>query len=181
MIDEDSFSVWLPSRRYDDEEDDHFSGVKKGFEPWIVTPSTEGGRVDEYDPLSVIEVERRPYLVAKIATQFSLKSGDRFLRSWLLPRRKVAAKTEAWGNRIPYEDNESTGVRLVCKSKFLLQVLEKNKADLLILIKLHRYESGESGHRSSRFTDTVAVLRVKRDLKIEYFKGAVNRIRQSNR
>ena len=148
-------------------------------EPWIVTPATESGRLDEYDPLSVIEVQRRPYFVAKIASQFSLSAGDIFNRTWRLSRRKIAAEAAAWGYQMPYEEGGSTGVRLVCKTDFLQKVLEANKADLILLIRLHRYESGQRGFGNSKFTDTVAVLRIKKSLKFEYYKGAVNHVQQS--
>ena len=175
LVGEDPLSVWLPTREYDDEED-YFGSSKEGYEPWIVSPATESDRLDESDPLSVIEVQRRPYFVTKIASQFSLSSGDIFNRTWRLPSRKVAAEADAWGYKMPYEEGESTGVRLVCKTDFLQKVLETNKADLILLIRLHRYESGSN----SKFTDTVAVLRIKKSLKFEYFKGAVNKVQQSN-
>jgi len=177
LIGEDPFSVWLPTRQYDDEKD-YFGNRKKGYEPWIVTPTTEGGRLDEYDPLSVIDVQRRPYFVAKIASQFSLSPDDIFNRTWRLPSRKIAAEAAAWGYQMPYEEGGSTGVRLVCKTDFLQKVLEANKADLILLIRLHRYES-EQGSDNSKFTDTVAVLRIKKSLKFEYFEGAVNKVQQS--
>ncbi|NKB70980.1 MAG: hypothetical protein GKR89_28245 [Candidatus Latescibacteria bacterium] len=75
------------------------------------------------------------------------------------------------------EEGESTGVRLIAKADFLSNLLSAFSVDLLILIKLHRYESRQSGYGDSKFTDTVAVLRVKKDLKLEYFKGAVNQVK----
>jgi hypothetical protein len=128
----------------------------------------------------VIDVERRPYFSEKIVAPFKLSASDRFRRSWVLPRRKIAARSESWGYQMPYEEGGSTGTRLVCKTDFLQQVLEKNSSDLLILIKLHRYESDKPHYRDSRFSNTVAVLRIRKDLTIEYFKGAVNQIHQSN-
>lgn len=177
LINEDSFSVWLPTRLHDD-DDDHFVNRKEGYEPWIVTPTTEGGRLDECDPLSVIEVQRRPFFVEKIISQFALSPDDIFNRAWRLPRREIAAEAAAWGYQMPYEEDGSTGVRLVCKTDFLQKVLEANKVDLILLIRLHRYESGQ-GADNSKFTDTVAVLRIKESLKFEYFKGAVNKVHQS--
>jgi len=178
LIGKDPFSVCLPTRHYDD-EDDYFGNGKEGYEPWIVTPTAEGGRLDEYDPLSVIEVQRRPYFVAKIASQFSLSPGDIFNRTWRLPRRKLAAVADAWGYKMPYEEGESTGVRLVCKTDFLQKVLEANKADLILLIQLQRYQSESGGHSNSKFSNTVAVLRIKKNLKFEFYEGAVNKVMQS--
>jgi hypothetical protein len=155
----------------------HLNNRKEGFQPWIVTPSREGTGLEEYDLLSVIEVERRPHFAPKYAKPFSVASGDPFKRILRMPRRKLAARTQAWGYRIPYEEGESTGVRLIAKANFLGKLLSAFSVDLLILIKLHRYDSRESDYGASKFTDTVAVLRVKKDLKFEYFKGAVNQVK----
>ena len=81
---------------------------------------------------------------------------------------------------MPYEEGGSSGVRLVCKTDFLQKVLEANKADLILLIGLHRYESGHRGYNSSKFTNTVSVLRIKKSLEFEYYQGAVNKVHQSN-
>ena len=88
-----------------------------------------------------------------------------------MPRKKVAATTDAWGFEIPYEDGGETGERLVCRTKFLSSVLEWKKADLILLIKLSRYEEGDRLNGGSKFSNTVAVLRVRKDLKLEYFAG----------
>ena len=92
------------------------------------------------------------YFSEKIVAPFKLSASDRFRRSWVLPRRKIAARSESWGYQMPYEEGGSTGTRLVCKTDFLQQVLEKNSSDLLILIKLHRYESDKPHYRDSRVT-----------------------------
>jgi hypothetical protein len=177
LIAEEAFFVWLPTFDYDDDQEEHFVNRKEGFEPWIVTPSRERTGLDEYDPLSVIEVERRPHFVPKYAEPFSVTSTDPFKRSLRMPHRKLAATTQAWGYRMPYEEGDSTGVRLITKADFLSKVLSAFNVDLLILIKLHRYESSQPGYGDSKFTDTVAVLRVKKDLKLEYFKGAVSQVK----
>lgn len=176
LIAEEASFVWLPTFDYDDQEE-HFVNRKEGFHPWIFTPSYKGTGLDEYDPLSVIEVELRPHFAPKYAKHFSVASGDSFKRTLRMPRRKVAARTQAWGYKIPYEGNESTGVRLIAKTEFLSKLLSAFSIDLLILIKLHRYDSRELGYGESKFTDTVAVLRVKKGLIFEYFKGAVSQVK----
>lgn len=176
LIAEQPSLVWLPSLDYDDQEM-HSVDLKEGFDPWIVTPSREKGSLDEYDPLSVIEVERRPHFAAKYSRQFSISPGDPFKRTLRMLRRKLAGTSQAWGYSMPYEDRENSGVRLVVKANFLSKLLSEFQVDLLILIKLHRYESSVSGLSDSRFSDTVAVLRVNQNLKLEYYKGAINQIR----
>lgn len=176
LIAEEGFFVWLPTFDHDDQEE-HSTNRKDGFQPWIVTPSREGTGLDEYDPLSVIEVERRPHFAPKYAKPFSVTSGDPFKRSLRMPRRKLAGRTQAWGYRMPYEEGESAGARLIAKADFLGKLLSAFSVDLLILIKLHRYESSKQGYHDGKFTDTVAVLRVKNDLNFDYFKGAVSQVK----
>ena len=175
---DDAFSIWLPTLNYDDEEHDPFRTEKHEYAPWIVSPYNEGQKLDRYDPLSVISVERRPRFVASITDQYSLRPGDPFQRSWLMPRGKFAATTDAWGFEIPYEDGGETGARLVCRTEFLSSVLEWKKANLILLIKLSRYEEGDRLNRKSRLYNTVAAVRVRRDLKFEYFAGPVNQVKQ---
>ena len=173
LIAEEGFFVWLPTLDYDDQEEPFFSR-KEGFLPWIVTPSREVTELEEYDPLSVIEVERRSHFAPKYANTFSVGSGDPFKRTLRMPRRKLAARTQAWGYK---KESKNTGVRLIAKAKFLSNLLKEFNVDLLILIKLHRYDSKEQGYGDSKFTDTVAVLRVQKDLKLEYIKGVVNQVK----
>ena len=178
LEEDDAFSMWLPTLEFDDDEYERRRTKRREFNPWIICPSAEGGELDRYDPLSVISVEQRPRFAAKIADHYSLRPGDPFQRSWLMPRKKLAATTDAWGFEMPYEDGGETGVRLVCKTKFLSNVLEWKKADLILLIKLNRYEEGDSLKRNSKFSNTVAVLRVRRDLKFDYFAGPTNQVQQ---
>ncbi len=175
----DAFSMWLPTLNYDGEENEPFLTEENEYMPWIVSPTYEGEKLDRYDPLSVITVERRPRFAASVAEKFSLKPGDHFGRKWLLPRRKIAATTDSWGFEIPYEDGGQRCARLVCRTEFLSRVLEWKKADLILMIKLSRYVEGDRVNRKSRFSKTVAVLRVRKDLTFEYFAGPVNQVKQS--
>ena len=181
LEEDDAFSMWLPTLNYDDDELDRFRTEKREYEPWTVSPSTESENFDQHDPLSVISVELRPRFVTKIADHYSLRPGDPFQRSWLMPRGKIVATTDAWGFELPHEDGGERGSRLVCRTKFLSSVLEWKKADLILLIKLSRYEEGNRLDRDSRsrFSNTVAVLRIRKDLTFEYFAGPVNQVRQS--
>ena len=171
----DAFSVWLPTLESYDDGLEHLRAESDEYKPWIVRPSIEGGELEKYDPLSLTSVERRPRFAAQIADHYSLASEDPFQRSWLMPRKGLVATTQAWGFEIPYERGE-TGTRLVCRTEFLSSVLEWTKSDLILLIKLSRYEEGDGIRKKSRFSNTVAVLRVRKDLKLEYFAGPVNQV-----
>src|SRR6266849_2796429 len=96
-----------------------------------------------------------------------------FNRAWLTPGGKRVALSEAWG-RHSRQDDEGTsgGQRLICSSEFLGRLLAKRQAELLLLIKLQRYEKG-LGNESSRFSHTTAVLRIKSTLSYRFY-GALS-------
>lgn len=175
---DDAFSIWLPTLEHDDDEYNRSLTQRQEYKPWIVSPVIEGVELERHDPLGVISVERRPRFVAEIADHYSLRPGDPFQRSWLMPGKRLAASTVAWGLEKPHENGEESGVQLVCRTKFLSSILEWKGADLVVLIKLRRYEEGSRLNRGSKFSHTVAVLRVKSDLKFEYFAGSVNQVKQ---
>ncbi len=168
---EEPFRVWLPSRR---EGDDEYEPSKKpNCESWIVSPSLET-RLDGDDPLGAGSAQTRPYFVHGIRQLWALKAGDVFNRAWLAPGGKRVAYSEAWGRRSRQDDDgSSTGQRLICSSEFLRQLLAEKRAELLLLIKLQRYEKG-FGNEPSRFSHTTAVLRIKPTLSFRFYGGAIN-------
>ena len=172
----DVFSMWLPTLESDEGEYECLQAEKREYKPWIIKPFIEGRELDAYDPLSVISVEKRPRFATETADHYSLRPSDPFQRSWLMSGKKVVATTEAWGFDTPYREGGETSVQLVCRTKFLSSVLEWKKANLVLLIKLRRYERGDGLRGSSKFSNTVAVLRVRKDLKFEYFAGPVNQV-----
>jgi hypothetical protein len=177
LLEEDPFSVWLPTLNYDDDEIARLRSEKIEYEPWIVTPLREASMLEACDPLSIITVEQRPRFNAKIINKFSLKPGDPFQRFWRATQRKVVAITDAWGYGMPYEESSETGFRFTCKTDFLSKVLEWRKAELVILIKLRRHEKEIRQFSPSKYSHTIAVLRVKEDLKFEYHAGVVNQVK----
>ena len=178
LLDEDDASfIGLLTLEYEDDEIRRLRMGEGGYEPWILSPPNEGGNLDQYDPLSITSVEQRPRFVAEISDHYSLKPSDPFERSWLMPGKKLVATTDAWGWEMPDENDCDTGSRLVCRTKFLSSVLEWKNADLILLVKLRRYQEGGMPNRDSRSSYTVGVLRIKKDLKFEYFAGPVNQVK----
>lgn len=178
LIQEKPFFVWLPTYDRYEEEREHLRSDKKDYVPWIVCPSMEG-KLDEDDPLGAICAERRPRFGENIIANFSITTSDPFGRIWKTSARKPVAHSDAWGYESEYDDEGAgMGVRLVCSSQFLSDLLTKRDADLLVLIKLQRYEKGISS-RDNRFSNTVAVVRIKKTLDIEFYKGATNHVQQS--
>lgn len=178
MIQEEPYFVWLPTCDEYEEQDGVLRNKKEDYSPWIVCPLTDD-ELDKDDPLGAICVERRPRFAGNIIAEFSLTPTDPFGRIWKNTAGKPMASSDAWGHEIESEDERSnTGVRLVCSSTFLSEVLTKRDADLLVLIKLRRYEN-RTGQLGGKFSTTIAVIRIKRTLDFEFYKGAVNHIHQS--
>ena len=119
---------------------------------------------------------RRPRLTRKINERFSLKSEDPFGRDWKNPSGKLTARSEAWGHANRYNDEPSgSGARLLCSGELLKDVLSKIKMNILILIRLQRYEKG-IGTGSSNFFHTIAVIRISENLDFEFYMGSVNKL-----
>jgi hypothetical protein len=173
LIEEEPMIVWLPTYDEYEEDTEHLRNEKSGYVPWIVCPSGEAG-LDEGDTLGATCVLRRPRLARKYASAFSLRTEEPFSRVWKNSRGRLLARSEAWGYENKHSDEgPDSGVRLLCSSKLLKDILNRHDADLLLLITLRRYEKG-SRFRDSKYTHTVAVVRVKKTLDVEYYKGRIN-------
>ncbi len=172
LFEKDAFYIDFPTLDDDEEEEFCRSGTEVcEYEPWIVSPYAECGELERYDPLSTPFVEQRPRFVASVANHFSLKPGDPFQRSWRMRGTRIAATTDVWGSGVP-DDDRDMGTRLVCRTRFLSDVLEWKQAALLLLIKIMRCENQDGFGR--QYSTTVTVLRVKADLKFDYFTGPVD-------
>jgi hypothetical protein len=178
LMDEEPFSAWLPTYHGYEDEEEHLRGEKKEYEPWIVSLEAEGA-LDGDDPLAVIDVERRPRLVANLIKTHSLRAADPFTRLWRTAHRKKAATSDAWGHESRYEGRSHSGVRLNCSPHLLARVLSGKNRELLLLITLQRYEERAPGVSDSRFSNTVAVVRIKGDLSYQYIAGPANHVHTS--
>jgi hypothetical protein len=173
LIAEEPMIVWLPTYNKYEDAPEYLRDEKSGYVPWIVCPSGEA-RLDEGDPLGALWAVRRPRVARKYASALSLRTDDPFGRVWKNARGQLLARSEVWG----YENKSSderpgSGVRLLCSSQLLKDILSRHDADLLLLVTLQRYEKGLR-FRDSRYTHTVAVVRVKKTLDVEYYKGRIN-------
>ncbi len=180
LVREEPMQVWVPCF-YETEDDlEYLRTDKKDYVPWIVCLSGEA-RLDEYDPYGVYCADTRPHLAQDYSTICKLSREDAFGRVWNNNQNKPVLRAQAWGREDKYsdrEDGQRPGTRLFCASSILKTILTKNDAELLILIKLERYEK-ESHRTDSKFTHTVAVVRVAKDLDLEYYKGRINYVYKS--
>ena len=91
-------------------------------------------------------------------------------------RGRPVLSAQEWGR----EDKEReaglhAGTRLFCASSLLKRILTKYDKDLLVLIKLTRYET-ESFRSDSRYTHTVGVARITKTCDLDDFKGSINHV-----
>lgn len=175
LANEEPFRSWLPTYEEYSDGDEYQRNTKEPYTPWIVCPSAES-KLDEDDPLGSICAVRRPHFTEDINALMSLKTEDPFKRSWSNSRHKIVAHSEAWGPSSRHgRIDTSIGLRLVCAAQLLKQVLLAKDADLVVLVRLERYEEG-SHNRASRFSHTTGVVRIKQSLRFEFYEGAVNKL-----
>ncbi len=170
-------SVWLPEYSEGDEGEEYVGEEKPDCLPWIVSPSMEA-KLDEDDPLGSVRSVCRPRIAKAFASALRLRPRDPFGRAWTGAQRRALARTQAWGSQgKESEEQPVSGIRLQCSRRLLERLLTAANADLILLIKLRRYErGGRFGHPHSdaRFSHTIAVLRIAKSLDCKYYKGCVN-------
>jgi len=135
---------------------------------WIVWPWTEG-RLDKRDPLASISTVRRPGIGASFASQLNLQSEGPFRRTWKNRRGYTVARSAAWGYREYGHDASYPCVSLTCSKSLLKDLLSKNDAALLVMIKLEKSETPYR-HQSHEYTRKVVVAHIKKTLELEYYE-----------
>jgi hypothetical protein len=174
LLGENPMSVWLPS--YDTYEEEQIS-EQNNYIPWLIQPSCEA-KLDENDPLGDINAQRRPQFSEEIINTFSIKSHDPFKGIWKNSTKEIVATSLAWGGTTRYEEDLLSGYCLLCSSKLLKEILTGLNANLVILIKLERYDKGY-GTSSSSFFHTIAVIRINKNLELRYYRGANNKLHKN--
>lgn len=174
---EDPMIVWIPVFHETEEDEESLRGEKKEYTPWVVCPSGETG-LDEHDPYGTLMANARPRIAHTYASFCKLTSGDPFGRIWNDTGGTVSLRAQAWGRgEGDWEDGPHPGMRLLCSSSILKKILTTYDKDLLVLIKLQRYEKRHQGE--STYTHSIGVARIDKSLNVGYFKGAVNRIHKA--
>lgn len=178
LVREEPMIVWIPVFHEREDDLEYLTGRKEKYVPWIVCPSGET-RLDEHDPYGVSCANHRPRLASDFAALCSLTSDDPFGRIWQNKQGKSMLCAQAWGREDKYsEDGPHSGLRLFCTSSVLKRILTRLDKDLLLLIKLQRYEKGLY-HRDSKWTHSVAVALITKTLNLEYVRGRVNYLHKS--
>ncbi|MDN5851009.1 MAG: hypothetical protein L0H63_15470 [Nitrococcus sp.] len=173
LIREKPILVWVPAFQSGENDGEYLRSDKKGYSPWIVCPSGEA-RLDEHDPYGVSVANLRPCLAQDYSELCKLTRQHAFGCFWNNNRGTLSLRAQAWGrDETNREDGPHPGLRLLCKSSVLKNVLTKYDKDLLLLFKLQRYEK-EIYQSSGRFSHSISVARIDKSLNMDYFKGRVN-------
>lgn len=173
LLAEDPMCVWLPSYDVNDDGKDYIIGKKENCQPWITMADHEP-RLDGDDPIATDAVLHKPRIATDIADNLGLQCRDPFGCSWTADGG-LKARSEAWAYSKSREGGSGDGHRLVVSKALIEELLVRNSSDLILLIDLQKYNSGFR-NENGKYWNTVAVVHIKQSLKIEYHKGAVNRL-----
>ncbi len=173
LLAEDPCQVWLPFKRWDDEDEEYLSGQLQSCLPWIVDPDQDL-RLDGDDPFAspMVAAKFRPATDAR--SQLELNPVDPFCRDWVGPS-DVKACSEAWGFHEDRYGSTGDGKRLTCNRQLIEKLLTERNSDLVILVVLEKIEKGYRYAENKRW-NTVAIVQITKALRIKYFKGQVNRL-----
>lgn len=172
LIKEEPIHVFLPCVEASESGSEFVIRCKKGYTPWIVCPSGGMG-LDKHDPYGVLLADCRPYLTGEISDVHALCREDPFGCVWRDEQGEKALTAEVWRARCP--EGFDGRRRLCCSSSLLRKILTESNRDLLVLIKLERYEKEFSPPRG-KFTHTVAVARITKECRLRYFEGEENQV-----
>ena len=173
VIQENPLYTILPTFDEYNEEEEGFSS--KEYIPWIVNPSTVA-RLDETDLNGGICAVRRPRITKKIVEALEVITNDPFGRNWKDHTGKICARSEAWGYHDIYDEGrDHSGTRLLCSHGMIKRMLATLNLELLILIKLKRYDKTHTNQEGKLF-HTVAVVNIDRSINYKYFDGITNHL-----
>lgn len=161
-----------------EEESGHPMDGKKGYTPWIVIPDGEA-RLDGHDPFGTSVANRRPRLSRDCAAALKIAASDLFGGEWKRKLGKVLVRAEAWGrdNDDDSERGPHSGSRLLCSASALQETLRKQDKHLVLVIAIQRHE--QSYRRETKYTHSVAAVRISDTLHVEYFRGRINYLHKS--
>ena len=179
LLEKEPFFVFLPYLEEHGDGEESPQNEVPGIEPWIVR-AHNNTRADAEDPFATPVANSRPRLSSEIERAVGLEAGDPFGRTWLDGRRRVGLKALAWGGGMARrgESEPPTGTSSWCAQWVLRDVLANANHELLVLVRLERYEAG-IGPREAKFSHTVGVARVDAGLQVTYVPGKVNHLHRS--
>jgi hypothetical protein len=164
-------------RAFGDEDEDFRSEDDEPCQPWIARREAYS-KLDKFDPHGSEAAIERDRLTMEANTKFSLSSEDAWSATWKNAGGGIAYTAEAWGVRRGEGSAERVeeGTTVVCRTKFLSEVLEKSGCSLLLLVKLELYIDkdrfgGETGS-AGKFVHTATTAVIDRLGHVEIIEPA---------
>jgi hypothetical protein len=146
------------------------------FEPWTIWPEQEVG-LDGTDPLGARSVAGRIRFSREVVALCGIAPGDPFGREWRRADGAICARSEAWGSGGRHRTADSAGGnRLVCCGELLREILAGRETELVVLVRLRRYEA--HADKRPEFWHTTAAILVRPDLTLDFYKGLVNEVKR---
>ena len=122
-------------------------------------------KLDKDDPLGAVAAIRRPRIARDFSSRLSLKREDPFGRTW--KNGQITTRSVAWGHEIKGDyEKPGMGTRLACSKELLKELLSQSGSDLLLLIKLLRYEKGY-GSESDIHANKMTIVHIGQTLDVE--------------
>lgn len=178
LASQDPFQAYIPKvDSYEDADpDDELSHPK--FIPWVVDTRADAG-IDETDPFGTVEAAERRRLSSVFNAFAGIKPVDPYGRDWASSSGTILMRSEVWCQEVDRtEGGRSSGARILCRPELFKSYLEKNNANLIVLIILRQYKPG-FGDRSSEFKHTTAVVQVKESLEYVFYSGCTDELHQN--
>ena len=164
LFEEGPETAWLPNYCGIENEEEYLGGSKDNCEPWIVWPDGDA-KLDKDDPLGAVAAIRRPRIARDFSSSLSLKREDPFGRTW--KNGQITTRSVAWGHEIKGDyEKPGMGTRLACSKELLKELLSQSGSDLLLLIKLLRYEKGY-GSESDIHANKMTIVHIGQTLDVE--------------
>lgn len=168
---EDPWQLWLPDLEEDGEGCGFDDEGKYNLIPWIVSAKSYA-KLDEFDPYRADIWSERSKLSKNIIDAYHLKCTDRFSRFWHDKDENLILTSEVWkGPKNSNRDGEYSGLRLKCSSNFIKELLQDCDSNLILLIRLQRYQEGIHRGSSGTFSHSIAIVEIDEKFEIKYRKG----------
>ncbi len=157
------FHMWLPFHEPHDEEDPRFRRDEmQPCEPWI-THLQPSENLDERDPFgspAALSIYRP---ATSVIARFQLAATEPWSHAWQQKNGSKGFQYNAWGGWQGDGESEErhTGHALYCDSAFLSKLLTDLDRDLIVLVKLQRYQEkkryGDEAGEEGKFTHSFAI------------------------
>lgn len=174
LLKTDPFQIWLPYY-----EEDPITRLKDTDGKPLVLAYDSSLGLDETDSYGVSYAAARRRICDEYVVSLGLSPLDAMETVWVDAQGNIGTKSEVWGsNYSSGEGSPGKGQRLLISFDTLSTLLHKTQLELVVLIRLRRYEKGWGGEKS-KYTHTVGIVNIDEMLKRDFSLGCVNLVHKS--